>query len=330
MAREAGVSIMTVSNVVNGRFDMMSAATRTRVERALAKLRYRRHLSGRSLRLAQRFSVGMIIVDPSPVFLADPFITQVVAGLSNVLGKHGFSLTLTGTSAERLEQTVVLRNNATDAICAMLSGPPRERRRHLRTIAALGQPVVMIQEAIKGVAADVCAVRQDDFVGGRALARRVLEQGARKLMMLIPSLQWPAIEERKRGICDAANQYRGSRVVVLECGTEDFATTQSALDRYVAKKDVPHAILAGNDQMGIAALKWLQMRGKRIPRDVMITGFNAFDFWQYTDPVLTTVRSPAYELGEVSGAELMRRLAADAFVERDIVLPVTLMPGETA
>ena len=107
---------MTVSNVVNERFDMMSADTRARVEDAVLKLGYRRDVSARGLRLARRFTVGMILVDPSPIFMADPFITQVVAGLSNVLGARGFSVTIAGTSAERLADVVFLRSNATDAL----------------------------------------------------------------------------------------------------------------------------------------------------------------------------------------------------------------------
>lgn len=330
VARAARVSIMTVSNVVNGRFDMMGADTRVRVERALTTLNYRQHISARSLRLAQHFSVGMVIVDPAPAFLADPFITQVVAGLSNVLGEHGFSFTLVGTPAERLEETVVLRQNATDALCVMLSGAPDVRRRNLRKIAALRQPVVLIQEPARRGGVDVCAVRQDDFGGAHALAHRVLEQGARRLLMLVPALAWPAMEERERGIREATLGYKRTTLEVLVCGNEDLASTQAALDRSVNPQRLPDAILAGNDQMGIAALKWLQRLGARVPEDVMITGFNAFDFWQYPDPVLTTVRSPAYAIGEVSGKEIMRRLTDKSFSQREIVLPVTIVPGGTA
>jgi LacI family transcriptional regulator len=330
VARAARVSAMTVSNVVNQRFDMMSAATRTRVERAITRLGYRQHASARSLRLAQRFAVGMVVVDPSPAFMADPFITQIVAGLCNVLGVQGFSLTLAGATAQRLQHTVVLRHNATDALCVMLSGPPAERRRHLRRIAALRQPIVLIQETMRVAGGDLCSVRQDDFVGAQALAQRVVQQGARTVLVLVPSLAWPAIEARQRGIEAAMRGRRGARVITLACGNEDFATTQAALDECAARHGLPDAIMAANDQMGIAALKWLRLRGVRVPQDILLTGFNAFDFWQYTDPVLTTVRSPAYELGEASGRAIMQRLTERRFAQRDIVLPVTLVPGGTA
>jgi LacI family transcriptional regulator len=64
-----------------------------------------------------------------------------------------------------------------------------------------------------------------------------------------------------------------------------------------------------------------------VPDDIQITGFNAFDFWRYVDPVLTTVRSAAHALGERAAAELIARLQAGTFSSHEIILPVRLEPG---
>ena len=77
----------------------------------------------------------MVIVDPSPAFLADPFITNIVAGLSNGLADQGYNLVLTRTELGRLEHTNVLRSSGTDGICVMLSGPRAERLGCLERIA---------------------------------------------------------------------------------------------------------------------------------------------------------------------------------------------------
>ena len=79
--------------------------------------------------------------------------------------------------------------------------------------------------------------------------------------------------------------------------------------------------------MGIAAMKLMAAEGLAVPRDVAITGFNAFEFWQYTTPVLTTVRSPAYEMGARGGGEILARLNEGRFAAREIVYPVALQPG---
>src|SRR5437868_2478320 len=85
VAKAAGVSAMTVSNVLNGRLLYVGAATKKRVEREIERLNYRRQANARNLRIAQQRSIGMIIIDQSPFFLADHFTCQVVAGLANVL-----------------------------------------------------------------------------------------------------------------------------------------------------------------------------------------------------------------------------------------------------
>jgi LacI family transcriptional regulator len=330
VAHAADVSVMTVSNVVNGRYDMMSADTRAKVEACIEKLGYRQHTSARGLRLARRFSVGMILADPSPSFLADPFITQVVAGLSNGLSSRGFSVALAAAPLDRVHETVLLRSHSTDGLCVMLSGARQQRARCVRRIAALGQPVVLVQESWDGNDTNVCSVRQDDAEGARELARRVLKQGARNVVMLVPSLAWPAIEARADAVRTAVERAADARLTFVTCGDETFVETQRALDEYVRRKGMPDAIIAANDQMGIAALKWLRVRGLEAPRDVLLTGYNAFDFWQYSEPLLTTVRSPAYELGDTAGRAMLAYLDQGRFGARDTVLPVSLVAGDTA
>ena len=114
---------------------------------------------------------------------------------------------------------------------------------------------------------------------------------------------------------------------VVKCGDGEIGDTQAALDRDTAEHGLPDAIIAGNDQMGIAAMKLMASRRLKVPRDVAITGFNAFEFWQYTSPVLTTVRSPAYEMGARGGAEILKRLMDGRFERSEIVYPVQLQPG---
>lgn len=329
VATLAGVSMMTVSNVINGRRGAVGESTRQAVEAAIRELRYRPHSSGRKLRLSQRFSIGMIIVDESPTFLADPFITQLLAGLSNHLNEQGYGLLVQGIVHARLKDALVVRNEETDAICVMLSGPSRVRKQSIGELQQLGQPIVLFQEQA-GHKDDVCSIRQQDRLGARDLARHLVGRGARRLAFLAPAVDWPAVEERLRGVREAVHQVEGATVSVVRCGRGDFADTQTAIDSQVQKEGLPDAAIGANDQMGIAALKWAKMRGLAVPGDFLVTGFNAFDFWQYSDPVLTSVQSPAYAMGQRGGAALLDRLERGAFVDRDIVFPVRFLLGSSA
>ena len=114
---------------------------------------------------------------------------------------------------------------------------------------------------------------------------------------------------------------------MLKCGDGSFTITETILAAHVEANGFPDAIMGGNDQLGIAGLKVVSAHGRKVAADVLVTGFNAFEFWRYTDPVLTTVHSPAYEIGARGGTEIVERLKHGAFSEREIVYPVELRVG---
>src|SRR5690606_15037356 len=89
------------------------------------------------------------------------------------------------------------------------------------------------------------------------------------------------------------------------------------------------AVIAGNDQMALAVRRNLLRNGKRIPQDVRLAGFNAFSFIDYLEQKLTTVRSPAFELGSLGAHHIIRRIETGAFDTHNVVLPVEFVPGQT-
>jgi DNA-binding LacI/PurR family transcriptional regulator len=326
VATAAGVSLMTVSNVVNRKSNAVGENTRARVEREIKRLNYRPHASGRSLRLAHQWSVGMIIIHESDSFLADPFVTQVVAGLNKEMSLNGYGLFLQGIRKDELKSSVLIKNAGTDGLCAFYYGTPRERRDIAETLAALGQPLILIQEPLAFPGKDVCCIREDDYQGGRMLAEHLVSRSARRFVVLEPSFAWPALSERRRGVQSVLKDLSGASMTTVTCGNGEFASTQAALAAHLDSSDLPHAIMA-NDHIAIAAMKLLAKRGISVPQDVLVTGFNGFEFWQYTDPMLTTIRSPAFDMGRRAGREMLHRLEHGTFSAAKFVLPVVLQEG---
>lgn len=329
VALKAGVSPMTVSNFINDKFQYMSDATRQRVAEAVADLNYRPDTAGRSLRSARHMSIGMIVVDESPHYLSDSSTTQIVSGLGNALNDEGYTLQLEGMRARDLERSSLLRLVRTDGMCVLFAGKPALRRQMLASVERLSQPLIVFYERINSHIDDVCCVHLDDRKGGVLLAELVFQRGARRIMVVEMDLnRWNSVEERVRAIRSVAAK-RGGLVETVGCGSGAFAEVQAAVGAAITKSGLPDAILAVTDQIGIATLKLLKSRGVKVPDQVMVTGFNAFDFWQYSDPVLTTVRSPGYKLGQAAGRSMVRRLQTGAFSEKVIKLPVELVMGET-
>lgn len=326
IANAAGVSATTVSNVMNGRLELMSAATRIRVEAAIHEFNYRPNEGARNLRRSQSGAIGLIIVDESPRFLADPMTSNIVAGLSNHLSANGYGLLVAGIKSGAMGNAHLLRRDHTDGLCIMPSGSAADRRALYDELRATGQPVVIFQDTAPAFMDDTLSVRQNDFKAGELIANRVVERGARKLAILVPSQQWPAMTERQQGIRQVIEQHDVELAVVI-CASEGTSDTQTAISRYVERSGLPDVFLGGNDQMGIAALTWAQDRNLSVPGDVRVTGFNGFDFAQYVRPRLTTVTSPAYEMGRQAALEMLLRLSTGHFSTSSMLFDVELAPG---
>src|SRR5690349_15512341 len=99
---------MTASNAIRGKDHVVSEETRERVMRAVARLQYRPNVSARNLRASTSRSVGLVIADRNPAFLSDPFISQLVSGLSNFLSGVDYTLDIQGVLPDRFDSASIL------------------------------------------------------------------------------------------------------------------------------------------------------------------------------------------------------------------------------
>ncbi len=327
VALAAGVTSMTVSNVLNGRQGQVSADTHARVTAAVEQLGYRPHAMARRLREQRSMAIGMLVLDDVPEFLNDHFTSQVIAGLSNIAADHGYSLVLQGVRSSNVESAGLLAQIETDGVCAILSGTQKQRHRLVDRLTATGLPVVMIQERYDDPT--VCCVTQDDRGGASEVARHLVAKGAKRLFMLLPAEEWPAMNAREQGV-RAVCRKAGVDLIRVRCGDEGITDTRAALAAALDEHGLPDAILGGNDRMAVAAMMHLIEAGIRVPDQVRVTGFNGFELGQFGLPKLTTVRSPAYHIGQRAGAELLSYFQSGSFADREIVLPVEFSPGQTS
>jgi DNA-binding LacI/PurR family transcriptional regulator len=329
VAKAAGVSAMTVSNVLNGRLQYVGPATKKRVEREIARLHYRRQANARSLRVAEQRSIGMVIVDESPFFLADHFTCQVVAGLANVLNQADYTLTLQGMRGDQLAQSMIMRNFEVGGFCAMISGAPTDRLQIIERLADLQQPLIVFQEALEHARTDCCVIRQDDYGGGRLLADHLLARRVSNYLIVALRQGWPAIEYRIAGLMDGLAADPSVAVTIIKSDSESFADVQTAVMTHLQDHPIPGALVGTNDSIATAAMLHLIERGCRVPEDVRVVGFNGFEVHRYSQPRLTTVLSVPYELGEQAGRAMLNRLTTGKFESPEYVLPVVFAPSLT-
>jgi len=327
VAQAARTTPMTVSNVINGRKGQVGAKMMARVLAACERLDYRPNANARQLRTNRRMTIGVIIVDPSAHYLSDPFTAALLAGLNDVLQVAGYSIVLQGASLADLASLPLLRRIESDGICLLTSGAAEQRRQTILQVAALGQPLVLIQDELPDSVVDACSLIQDDTGGGAEIARHLFQRSCKHAVMLLPSVPWAAMERREAGVRAVLQKMaRAPAFYVVHCGDEGFDDTQAAFALHVEQHGLPDVVIGGNDRMAIAAMKFLQAQGCAVPADVRVTGFNGFDFWRYASPELTTVFSPAFQLGAESARALLKRLESGSFPWRKRALPVVFAP----
>lgn len=330
VARAAGVSPMTVSNVVNETGRGYNEETRDKVLRAVQQTNYRPDTAARSLRTNRHLSIGMLVVPGGQRFLADPYITNLLDGLCMGLNQAGYSLVLQGLQPDQLAGASLVQQRQTDGLCVLMSGDFDASAAMKAMVERARQPVVLFQQAHDYRDQDICVLRQDDFDGGRALCEHLLGRGARRLVVVVPQLDWPAMQARVAGVRHhVQTRGREAELSIVTSTDETPLATQAALDTFLREGGTCDAVLAGNDQMAIACYRLLERRGLRVPRDVLLTGFNDFDFLDYFAPRLTTVHSPAHELGELGAHHMVKRIETGRFQNSSVVLPVNLVSGAT-
>lgn len=289
VAERAGVSVGTVSNVLN-RPDTVAPETRHRVEQAMADLNFVRNASARQLRAGQSTVVGAIVLD-----LRNPFYTALARGIEDRLLTDGLMLMVASSDEDPERERRWLRLFAEQGVRGLLVTPSKETDHHLGRVARLGIPAVLLDSRSPAYA----SVGVDSVSGARQAVRHLLEQGHRR----IAHLSGPAQLEQSR------ERLQGAREAVVEAGLDPDAVlivrhlpSMSADDGQqgfieVMATDAPTAFFCINDIVALGVMRELRLRRMEIPTDMAVVGYDDVPFASELMTPLTSVRQPMHELG---------------------------------
>ncbi len=332
VAEHANVSPMTVSNFVNGRFDLMTVEMREKVGHSVKALNYRRNYGAHLLRTSKLWSIGIIVVDAADHYLSDGYTTQIISGISNSLNESGFSTLLQGVKPEEFGTSGMFRNLQTDGMCVLLSGSDEQRAHQFDLICDLQQPTVLFLEAQDSGSDTICSIMQDDYAAARKLTKHVLKRKPGSVLILTSGEnEWAAVNQRVAGMTEEIKRSgQVDRLDIVPTGDGRQHDTIRALNEHVDAHGYPEAIMCINDEIALGALKALKLACINVPEQTCVTGFNAFGLHDITDISLTTMRSPAYEMGRTGARELLRALEDGRFAQDKIMMPVDLVVGASA
>jgi len=332
VADRAGVSVQTASNVVHERFDRMGAATRVRVQDATLELGYHPNLTARGLRSARTRTLGFLVLDEAPSFLADPLTDLLIAGVGDVARDEDYGVLLQGERplAEARSLLRPLLERRVDGACVLMSGDPALRRSYIEQLSATGVPFVVFDELVEDP--NVLSVRTDERDCARRLVEYLLHAGHERFGFIAAKLPWAVVEQRHLGYRDALAAAGVRHLPEFE---RFEATWQAQGGEQMASELLEHptppsAIVCGSDVLAIGAIHAARRLGRRVPDDVAVCGFDDFEFSRFVDPPLTTVRVDGYEQGRRAARMLVDGLDGRAVDQPHVLLHNQLIVRESA
>ena len=304
VARESGVSIFTVSAVVNNK-SHVGKALRQRVENAIKKLNYRPNLIARSLIKQKTQTIGMIVPD-----IANPFFPRVVRGAEDAAQKHGYNLLLCNSddSPEKEEKVVeLLLSKRVDGI--LLTKAAGEFRPSLRQmIKDVNIPFVLVMRTYPQLTKD--AIISDDYRGAYEAVCHLARAGRRRIGLISGPLKISNAKERWRGFRDAleAKNLPYDPELVVE---GDYRIESGFRGGHALLSHRPDGIYVANHLMTIGLLKAVEEMGLRCPEDFGLVSFDDYPWLGVFKPRLTTVELPKHQLGSEAAELLIRRIDGD-------------------
>jgi LacI family transcriptional regulator len=322
VAEKAGVHPSTVSRALDPeKGSLVRDETRERVRAAAAELGYQGDAIASGLRRGRTNTFGIVVAD-----LGNPFIAPVLRGIENHLEGRGLMALIAETQDDHGRMSRVLNNLAARRVDAVIvtgarSGDARLLRKSQQQI-----PIVLAVRDLPG--SGLPAITHDDERGGRLAAEHLLELGHRRIAQLAGPRDVSNFEGRGTGFRDRLHD---KGIEVLEASdtarrpilAEGRRLMELLLDEH---DELPTAIFAHNDLMAFGALEALAKQGIVCPRDIAIIGYNDTPMTAFTDPPITTIRLPGYELGRMAADTAAMLITDGEQLETSLSLPPVLVP----
>lgn len=325
VAARAGVSRTTVSFVLNYRTDIqISDETRQRVFLAASELGYHPHAPARQLAGGRSHILGLVLRQSAEQVAGDATLAETLRGLASAARAAGSRVMVEPLAPEGTYDRL-LRSQHADGL--IVSGP-RFDDPSLAELASDGFPLVL-QGSLPGLA--VPSVDVDNVAGARGAVEHLLSLGHRRIACVTNAgLTYTSARERLDGYREAlaAAGVPWDPELVAE-GAFDAASGARATAELL-RRTTFSALFVASDVLTLGAFVAVREANRRVPDDIAIVGFDDIPLAAFFDPPLTTVRLPAFELGQAAGRALLDRIADRAVPQRTLLPTELIVRGSTA
>ena len=290
VARHAGVSLGTVSNVLN-RPDVVAPETRERVRTVIEELGFVRNNAARQLRGIKSPSIALVVFD-----FDNPFFTEVARGVEEAANEANHVVILASSAGAKEREGRALRLLEEQRVAGILiSSATRRPSERVREIRTRGTPIVLLDRHRSR--RDQCSAAINDTTGGRLVGEHLLSLGHERIGLINGPRSLKPCAERRDGLLDVLARNELALAHDLETETMTIDAGDEATAELLERRPLPSALFCGNDLLAIGAERAALARGLRVPDDLAIVGYDDIRFAQTSLVPLTSVPNPAYELG---------------------------------
>lgn len=326
VAERAGVSVGTVSNVLNSPA-RVSPRSVERVHAAIEELGYVRNDAARQLRAGRSTTIGLVVLD-----VRNPFFTDVARGVEDEAAMHSLSVIL-GNSDESVErEAAYLDLFEEQRVHGVLISPYGDVGPRLARLRSRGTPAVLVDRMSPD--GGFSSVSVDDVAGGRLAARHLLDIGRRRIAFVGGPLDIRQVADRLVGARAAVEAQPDARLEVVELSALSVLEGRRAGEALLARPaaERPDAVFAANDLVATGLLQALVMQGSvRVPDDIALIGFDDIDFASAAVVPLSSIRQPSQLIGRTAVQLLIEEARDPGLAPRQVVFqPELVVRASTA
>ena len=292
VAREAGVSVGTVSNVLNNP-EKVARTTVERVRAAINALGFVRNDAARQLRAGRSRTIGLVVLD-----VRNPFFSDLARGAEELALDHQMSVLLANSDEDKAKEDHLVSVFEEQRVAGLLVSPVGKDFTNLYSARKRGIPIVLVDR--KSPDGKLCSVSVDDVVGGQIAVEHLIRLGRRRIMFTGGPRGIEQVSDRLKGAKIAASTHPQVSLEFVETKSMT-AIAGSLVGQEILNRrppDRPDAIFAANDLLALGILQSLiSAGGVRIPEEIAIVGYDDIPYASTAVVPLSSIRQPASQIG---------------------------------
>lgn len=327
IARELGISPSTVSRALKDHFEI-SQETKDAVKRVAKELNYQPNSLALSLRYSKSNTIGVIVPE-----IVHFFFSTIISGIEDIAQSRGYNVIIT-QSNESLEREVMniqtLFNNRVDGVVVSLSKESYDHS-HFEAMMQKGLPIVFFDRVAEDLESSKVTV--DDFLGGYQATKHLIDQGYKRIAHLAGPSGLDITNDRMNGYRKAheeASMEVDEDLIIMDQASNESEAYAAIYDLLKSKN--PDGLFASNDLAAMGAIKAAQKYGKNVPIDFGVVGFSNWQFTALTNPSISTIEQPGFEIGQHAAELLLKQIdgGEEEVPFESVKLPTSLIARESS